>query len=310
MNNDKQSALNEIIGIAEKYDITADDITARMIKDAPEKEGYKTRLFKTIFSYLGGLFIFSGLCTLVSMFWDDYNSATRVLVTFGPGLIALILAVAADKDARYEKAVTPLLLIAAFLQPTGLFVLLSEYFDGNDKALAAMIVFGPLTVQMSLLFSKMKRASLVFFWTLFGFAFFWALMDKIGLDGDLIAMILGLSGLLVSYHFNRTPYRSFVPFTYFVFAGSFACGIFALLENAPPLDFLLIGIAAGMIYVSVLAQSRSFLVASVITMLGYLGYFTSEYFADMVSWPIAIIMMGFVMLGLSRYALKLGAEIK
>ena len=45
-------------------------------------------------------------------------------------------------------------------------------------------------------------------------------------------------------------------------------------------------------------------------MIGYLGYFTAEYFFDLVAWPIAVIMMGFVMIGLSRYAVKLSAEIK
>ena len=90
----------------------------------------------------------------------------------------------------------------------------------------------------------------------------------------------------------------------------FACGTFSILNDIPVVDFLLIGVASGMIYMSVIAQSRSLLVASVLVMIGYLGYFTAEYFFDLVAWPIAVIMMGFVMIGLSRYAVKLSAEIK
>ena len=310
MTNEKETALTEIVGIAEKHDITADEIAARMLQDAPKQANYKGNLMKTIFSYIGGLFIFAGLGFFVAMLWDDFTSPVRVAVTFGSGLIALIMAIATHKDPRYEKAVTPLLLIAAFLQPTGLFVLLNEYFDGDDAALAAMVVFGPMAIQMALVFTKLKRTSLVFFYTMFGFAFFSALMHKLNIDYDLTATVLGLSGLLISYHYNKTPYRSFVPFTYFVFAMMFACGTFSIIHDIPVVDFLLIGVASGMIYMSVVAQSRSLLVASVLVMIGYLGYFTAEYFADMLSWPIAVIMMGFVMIGLSRYAVKLSADIK
>lgn len=309
MIDQKEQALETIVNLAQEHDITTDEIGARLIKSSSKTEKTGNILVMRILTYVGALFIFSGLASLVALLWDDLNSAARVIVTFGPGFIALILSLAAYKDIRYAKAITPLLLIAALLQPTGLFVFLSEYFDGNDAALAAMIVFGPMTLQMLALFKSMKQASSLFFAIIFGFAFFWAAMDKIDMDGDLICTVLGISGLLITHAINKTPYRAFVPFTYFIFALMMAGGAFALLEDIPPLDFLLIGLAAFMVYASVTAQSRSFLVASVITMLGYLGYYTGEYFADMLSWPIALIIMGFLMLGVSSYAVKLGQRI-
>lgn len=306
----RKEALDQIVDLAQTHDITTDEIAARLISGSTKNTRGSHAIFKTIVAYLGGIFIFAGLSTLVGMFWDHYNSATRVIVSFGPGVIALIMGIATLKDPRYVKASTPLFLIAALLQPTGLFVFMNEYFSGDDAKLAAIIVFGPMALQMGLLFWALKRTNLLFLCLTFAFAFFWAAMEKLDIDGEIISLILGLSGLLITYSVNRTPYRAFTPFTYFIFAFCFAYGVFDLLGGAFPLDFLLIGIAAAMIYTSVLAQSRSLLVASVITMLGYLGYYTHEYFADMVSWPIALIIMGVIMLGLSSYAVKLGQNIR
>lgn len=81
---------------------------------------------------------------------------------------------------------------------------------------------------------------------------------------------------------------------------------FDLVEGAFPLDFQLVGVAAGLVYGGVLAQSRSLLVVGIVSMLCYLAYYTNEYFADMVSWPVALIVLGLAMVGLSGYAVKLG----
>lgn len=307
---DKEKALGKIVDLAGLHDIGIDEIGARLAK-VPAKTGKaESSIIVKLLSYLGGILIFAGLGAYISLVWDDLESAARVIITFGPGLIALILGIAALRDKRYEKAATPLFLIAAFLEPTGLFVFLREYFEGDNPALAGMIVFGPLMVQMGLIFWKTNRTSLLFFTLFYGFAFSWAAMDFVEIDDDFISFVLGLSGLLITHVLNKTRHRAMVPFFYFIFGWAMAGGAYAILKDFKPFDFGLIGIAGLMVYASVIAKSRSFLVASVITMLVYIGYFTDEYFAYMVGWPIALIVMGLIMVGLSAYAVKLGKKIK
>ncbi len=308
--SNKEKALGKIVDLAEKNGLTIEDIAAYFVRNAPQTQQGSSSIVMKLLTYVGALFIFSGISAFVALLWDDLNSAARVIITFGPGLVALIMGLAALKDARYAKAATPLFLIAAFLEPAGLFVFLKEYFDGDDAALATMVVFAPLAAQMGLFFYAKRQTSLLFFTVIYGFAFFGAAMAKLDIDEDLVATVLGLSGLLISHAINKTPHRAFVPFSYFIAALCMATGAFSLLESIPPFDFLLIGLAALMIYASVVAQSRSFLVASVIVMLGYLGYYTEEYFADVTGWPLALIVMGMVMLGISSYAVKLGQKIQ
>ncbi len=305
--NKKDLILADIAALAKEHGITAQDI--RKVLRETQPDAARPATLKTVMSYFGGIFIFVGLCTLTSMIWDDLGSAARVIISLGSGLAALIMALACLRDDKFDKATTPLLLIAAALQPTGLFVFLHEYADGDNAALAAMLVFGLMALQSGALFYRFRRTALLFLTFAFGILSSAAAMTWLAVPNDLAALVLGLSGLLLSYAASRTPHSAFVPFTYFIAAFTFAYGLFSLIHDIVGVDLLLIAAAAGMIYLSVRAQSRSLLVAAVIIMFGYLGYFTATYFANVISWPVALILMGFIMIGLSHYAFRLSRDI-
>jgi hypothetical protein len=76
------------------------------------------------------------------------------------------------------------------------------------------------------------------------------------------------------------------------------------------LDVLLIGVSGGLIALSVFAKSRTLLTVGIISLLAFLGYFTDEYFKDIVGWPIALIILGFLMIGISVFAVKIGRKIR
>ncbi|MEX2500342.1 MAG: DUF2157 domain-containing protein [Wenzhouxiangellaceae bacterium] len=300
----RHDALERIAALAEEYGITTGEIAERLGADAGGRRG--DRLIRRILAYLGAIFVLAGAVTAANMFWADLGSPARVIASLGSGLVALVLAVATSRDHRYQAASTPLFLIAALLQTAGLFVFLDEYSSGREPALGAMAVFGVMTVQSLLLLSSIRRTSLAFLSVLFGFAFLASALSWLDVDGGFSALVIGVSGLLVSWGIHSTAYRAFTPLTFFVFGGCLAFGAFDLVEGEFPLDFVLVGVAAVLVYAGVLARSRSLLVAGVLSMLAYLGYFTDEYFADMLSWPVALIVMGLLMLGLSSYAVKLG----
>lgn len=310
MNRDQEKALGTITQLTRKHNLTLDDIGAALLRadsgnDAATQENILTRLF----FYIGGVFIFAGLCAYTAMAWDDLNSYARVLISFGSGIIALILALACLGDTRYQRAATPLFAIAFVLEPTGIFVFLKEFFDGGSVPVAAMMVFGTLAAQMLLLFKARERTVLVFMAIAYAFMAFIALFGWLDIDGDVTACVLGLSGLLVSYAIDRTPWRGFVPLAYFIFGMSFSIGLYELLESEPPLDILLIAVSGLIAFVSVRAYSRTLLVVGVLSMIGYLGYYTDEYFSDIIGWPIALVVLGFVMIGIGAYAVKLARRI-
>lgn len=303
----RQAALSEIVRLAREHHIDADEIAAKLTHTpAPERQ---KGLIGRLFNYIGGIFVFAGICVLVSMIWDDIGSAQRVIVTFGPGLCAFILGMTVLKDPRFEKAATPLFLVSSLLQPTGIFVFLREYLpEAGDPLLAATLVFAVMTAQQGLAFLQTRRTSLLFlamaFWNFFlGTGMAWLDMSE-----EWMFIILGIAMLSTTWGIGRTPHRAITPFWYFVGGVTLLSAWWAQFEGTM-LDMSFLGVNAFLVYLAIAAGSRSLLFVSVLGLLGYLSYFAEEYFADVVGWPICLILLGLTMMGLSAYALKLGQKI-
>ena len=307
MNGDRQGALNDIIRLATQFDITADEIAAKLTHAAtPEKQ---KNLIGRLFNYIGGIFIFAGICVLTGMIWDDIGSLQRVIITFGTGLSAFVLGFAALKDGRFNGAATPLFLVSGLLQPTGIFVFLREYMpESGDPVLAAMMIFAMLSLQHGVAFYARRRTSLLFltlaFWTFFiGTALSW-----MEFDGEVICIIMGISMLCTTWAISKTEHRAITPFWYLVGGFTLQGAWWSLFENSA-LDLSFLGVNAFLVYVSIAAGSRTLLFTCVLGLLAYLAYFAEEYFADVVGWPICLIILGVAMMGLSAYAVKLGRRM-
>ena len=310
MNLSKDEALARIAALADESELSADDIVEYLGTPRRTQGGRgQARLAQRILASLGGVFVLAGWLSAVDLFWAEMTVAARVLAVFGPGLAALVVGLATRTDTRFQAASTPLFLIAGLLQPTGLFILLDAYSHGGDPVVASILVFGVLALQWMLLFVWGQMTSQLFLSVLFAVAWLASTFSWLDFDGDFSALVIGVSGLLVTWRIDQTRFRGFAPLAWFSFAMATAFGAYGLLEGEFPFDFLLIGVAAGLIHLGVQARSRALLVAGVVSMLGYLGHFTDEYFADLLSWPIALIVTGLLMLGVSGYALRLGERI-
>lgn len=307
MSNAKTEALDKIVALAEEHEITADEIGARLTHQrTPDKQN---TIVKTLFGYVGGIFVFAGIGLLIGMMWDDMGSAQRVISTLGVGIIAFVMGITTHKDARFTKASTPLLLVSGLMQPTGMFIFLDEYYPhGGDAQLAAILIFTVMVVQQGAAFTVLKRPSLLFLSMIFWGSVLSLVMDRLNVDGELIGLAVGTSLLLITYNTDKTPHRSIVPFWYFISGGILLCAYWNLVEGSF-LDLSYLALNGFFIYLSIRLASRALLFVSVLGLFSYLSYFTYEYFADIIGWPIALIVMGLGMIGLSAYAFKLGQKI-
>ncbi len=96
---------------------------------------------------------------------------------------------------------------------------------------------------------------------------------------------------------------------YFIGTAGSLGGFFDLVKGSS-LELSYLGLNAYVIYLSILLASRIVLLVSVLGLMGWLGWYTDQYLADVMGWPIALIVLGFIMIGLSAYAVKLGRAIK
>lgn len=300
--NERDDALAEIVGIARQHGISAGEISAALSETDTAGDTAGSGIVRRLLAYVGGIFVFAGVVVYIAMFWEAMNSAARIIITLGSGVVALLLAILMLRQNASTKAATPLFLVANWLQPTGILVAFDEIGSGGDPQLAALATTLVMLAQNVLILPHYRRSVLVFLSLGFGVMSCWNLLDLLHVDEQLNLMMTGLSLLLVSYGIDRTRYSVITPFWYFLGSACFLWAVFDLMRETP-VHLLYTGIAAFMIYVSTLVQSRTLLFNGTLAMMGYLGYFTRQYFVDSIGWPIALVIMGLVMIGLSNLAL-------
>ncbi len=154
----------------EEYGIDASDSAARLKRPKPAASvrcrraaGALGPLVLRVFYYLGGTLVFTGLGIYIETVWHELTSFQRVLVTFGPGFIAFVLGILFARNPRSRESRHACHIVAFVMQPIGVGVFLNEYFEGDNPALGAMVIFGPLALQQLLAFLALRRQSLLFF---------------------------------------------------------------------------------------------------------------------------------------------------
>ena len=123
MSTTRHDALVEVVDLIRRHGLTIDEVVvgARGPSGLQGREVRRASC-RACFAYLGGIFVFVGLAVFVGMRWDELGPAGRVLLTLGPGFCLFVFALVCTTDARFERAATPLFLVAAVVQPTGILV--------------------------------------------------------------------------------------------------------------------------------------------------------------------------------------------
>jgi len=300
----REEALQQITEIAALHQLTADDINNALNQSSqPDQAERSTGILAKIMAYLGGIFVLAGIAIFIGMQWDLFSSAVRVLVTLGVGFIIFLFALITMKDERFSRVTTPMLLIAALLQPTGIVVMLNEYSRGGDPehGLLFMCVF--MFVQQFLVFLAKNRTVLLFTSLFFGAAGFGTLCEILEIDFEIIALALGIGLTIVSYVTDKSVHRSITPFWYLAGSVFFLYGAFDVLEGSV-LEIAYFGVAAAFMYLGTVVRSRILLFSSVIALMGFTGYF----FRDSLANAFGLIFMGFLLIGLSAFAMSLNRK--
>lgn len=307
--SNRDDALQDILRLSRNHGITLAEITAALkAENTPEQSLQSSGSILTkLLGYIGGIFIFSGLCVFIGMFWNDFGSAARVIITLGSGLTAFFMAVAAAGDAKYARAATPLFLIAAALEPFGIFVMLDEYSNGGDPKNGVLFMAFFMLVQQGCVLLAKQRTTLAFTTLFFGCVFFGQLMEIMDMPDNLIGLTLGSAILFLCRALDKSPHSAITPFWYFCGSMALMISFYDIVENKPA-EILFLGLSALLVYVSTQVRSRTLLTVGTLGMIGYIGYFSGKHFSNVVGWPIALIIIGLVFIGMSALAMRLNRK--
>ena len=301
---DRSEALRKIAEIAARHQLTADEIISELEKAPPPDQAQRSTgiLAKTL-AYLGGVFVLAGVAIFIGMQWDLFSSPVRVLVTLGTGFAIFLFALATMTDDRFFGVTTPMLLIAALLQPTGIVVMLNEYSHGGDPQHGLLFMCAVMFVQQFLTFLARKPTVLLFTSLFFGAAGFGTLCEILDIDFEIVALALGIGLTSISYAIDKTVHRAITPLWYFIGSVFFLYGAFDVLEGSV-IEILYFGVAAGFMYLGTVVRSRTLLFTGVAALMGFTGYF----FRDSLANAFGLILMGFLLIGLSAFAMSLNRK--
>jgi len=364
--SDKPGALKNIAQLMSTYDITPAEVETAFhdhstTRSEPARRS-KGDIAKTLFIYLGAIFILAGISTYIGMFWDSMGSAMRIVVTLGVGYVLLIVLLFALHEKKYPGLILPLTLACVFMMTGGWFVLIHEIFPRSDDwHPAVLFVFGMMALQLGVLFGKYRLTVLAFTSLFFVYGFIHVGLDMLGVPITYIAIVLGASLFLVGTALEKTSHRVLVEpalligtcwlnsglfdliadFTaanwasliigvsvmltayglqkaaryprlsglgYFIGSIMAYSGLFDLVQHTS-IELLYLAVTASVLYGCVVLQSRALLLTTVIAMLGFIGYYSAEHFANSLGWPVTLILMGVAFLAVGTLAIKVKQRI-
>ena len=300
----RQDALIEVVDIIQRHGLTLDEISAAVGGSPDFKAQTSSSILSRLFGYVGGIFVFVGLAIYVGMRWDDLNTAGRIALTLGSGFCAFVLALVCTTDQRFERAATPLFLVAALLQPTGIIVLLNEYSHGGDPAYGLLFMNLVMAVQQGCAFQARNRAVLALSTIIFSLGFFTIAFDLLHINHNLIGVTIGASLTCVAWSLDVSRNKSIAPLCYFFGSGVFLSAAFDWLHHRP-IEVLFLGLACGVIFLSTVARSRTLLLVGTVALIGYIGDFIAEHFAHNLNAPLIVMLAGFLLIGLGVVAVQI-----
>jgi len=132
------------------------------------------------------------------------------------------------------------------------------------------------------------------------------LFDRIAIStsANWASLLTGVCVMSAAYGLQKTGrYSRLTGLGYL--AGSIMAysGLFDLVRNTPA-ELLYLAVTVSMLYACVVLQSWSLLFTTVVAMLGFIGFYTAQYFANSLGWPISLLLMGVAFLGVGTIAMK------
>ncbi|MBI4136166.1 MAG: hypothetical protein HY481_01245 [Candidatus Vogelbacteria bacterium] len=271
-----------------------------------------------IFYVLGALVTLVGIIFFIRRIWDDIGSPGRIFVTLGLGLI-LAGAGSVFLKSRAESRLGQVFhALAGFLIPGGAMVALDEIIglDSLDSLWPVTIVSGAVFLFYLVLTLSHRNEVLSFFAAANGTAFVYLLVESM-IDGPFyrhddiyayLTMIIGLSYLLLAHSFRGGWNKHLVGIFNFLGAAGFLGAAFSRVFDSVPWQWLFFALLVGGLSLAVYLKSRSVLAVSVLFRIAHFIYIPKEYVADSIGWPISLVVLGFLFIGLGYISITINKK--
>lgn len=298
---------NDLMGLAQGLPVSTQVETPS--SSSPGESVTTSRNLTHVFYAIGALIVVVGVIVLIAQNWREIGLGGRLLVTLGISLGTYITGIIMrNPEQRVLSQV--MFVISTSLAPLGVYVLLSESSIRFTSSVQIMIALALATVY-GVAYLVTKRNILVVIVTGFvTWAYYAFVMKVLGTNSysyDVLqwaTMLLGVSYLCFGYGFKsiraavdeRDEHEKNVIVNLFYNAGTLAV-LGVAISMGGIFDLILIALIFATFYGSVFLKNTSMLVIAAFFLMAHIIKLTSKYFVDSIGWPVALIFVGFLVIG-------------
>ena len=283
----------------------------------PIETDTSSKLMKILY-FIGGGIVFLGIAFWIGQEWSHFGAIAKILCTLGIAIAFFVSGVLLSQHKEHVTLSSVFFLISALLMPLGLGVTYDE-LDIKVNSYATGTQMGViLTAVFAGAYFLYKRNLLLFITLFFASCLFFILTDWIMSDSYLASdykfdlyrlFFMGLTWMLLGHAFSNSERQGLSSWLY-------AFGVISVLSTGLALgdwkpnqsafwEIIYPGLALGIVFLSTVVKSRSFLIFGSLGLGIYLCKITAEYFSDSLGWPLALILMGFAMIGIAFGAVRI-----
>lgn len=315
----KEELLQELSNKINTGEISQDEVfgqfnlvtpTATQVDNEKIKRSHHFSITKMLYA-LGAAVVIIGIIIFFAQIWDDLGSLGRIVVTLGLGLLIAAIGSMLLKQKPEDNIGAVFHFIGGVLIPSGVLITLHELGVSFASLWPAAIAFGVIFVFYLLLNLAHGHSILKLFAIANGTVFMYLLVGAMikgpnyyiyhELYEDLYAyltMMIGASYLFLAQFFCDKWNKRLLGALCFFGSGGFLVAAFSQVLNSPLWQIFYFLILSGGLFLSIYMKSRSILFMSTIFLVAHITRITSEYFADSIGWPISLVILGFVFIGL------------
>lgn len=262
-----------------------------------------------LLQYMGGFIVLLGIGAFVATFWEDITPMMRVLLAAGGALVAYVLGVALMRADTESHSGVAFHLIAGCLFPFAFYVALYELFAVEMTSETVALVSLILLLIYAASFAIFRHLIFTFFMLMWSISLIYSGIFVVmpDISHTMLAhltLIIGAIGIFIGYSFRGTENERLAELMYFLGGLAVLISPATLFGTVPMWELAYPFLIAFMLYLSMLLHSQRILMISVLAVMGYVVYLTGEYFAEVVGWPIALIMTGILLIVIGYLAVK------
>ena len=260
--------------------------------------------------YLGAAIVVFGIAILIGQNWQNLNAVSRVVATLGAGIASFVVGVILRQDEKLSSLDQAFFFISSMVTPIGI----SVVFDVAGYSLSSlhtqMVISGILSLMYLFSFVVLRNSLFIVFAVIYLTAFFYIITNYLFVNNPQLiglhfneyrTLAVGLSYIFLGHYFAPGARRGLTGPLYGFGVLAFLGAVFALTGWSPRQnlfwELIFPFVDFGVIFLSLKLKSKSFLVFGSIFLIAYILKLTVEYFSKSLGWPLALVIVGFAIIG-------------